>query len=71
MVSRDAGPGASTRPPKECSRPAPARAANGPSEVSTEQVTVARRRLAKTSRFPLTIATSVLGACILTCQSCN
>ncbi len=71
MVCRDAGPGASTRAPEECSRPAAARAATGPSEVSTEQVTVTRRRGANTSSFRVAIATSVPGGSIPSCHLCD
>ena len=48
VACRDAGSGASARAPEECSCPAPARAATGPSEVSTEQVTITSHCLAKT-----------------------
>ena len=53
-MCRDAGPGASTRAAEERSCPASPRAAIGPSEVSTEQVTVTRCCLAETSLPPHT-----------------
>ena len=49
LVDRDAGPGASARAPEECSRPASARTAARPPEVSAEQVTVTRHCPAQAS----------------------